>query len=91
MRRLYKDALISAGALLIVLIALMAIDGRVRQQVMMAVSGAASPGAVVEAGGQAQYLGGVLLSAAREQSIDHAPIVIFVGAASVLVVFMLRL
>jgi hypothetical protein len=91
MRRLYKDALISAGALLIVLIALMAIDGRVRAQVTMAVSGASSPVAVVEAGGQARYVAGVLLSAAREQSIDHAPIVIFVGAASVLVAFMLRL
>jgi hypothetical protein len=90
-RRLFKDALVSASALLIVLVALMAVDHRVREQITVAMSGAASPEAVVAAGGQVSYVTGVLLSAAREQSIDHAPIVIFVAAASVLVIFMLRL
>ena len=91
MRQLFKDALVSAGALLIVVIALTAIDGRVRAQVGAAVSGAASPQAVASAGGKVRYLAGVITSAAREQSINHAPMVIFVVAATVLVTFTLRL
>ena len=91
MRRFYKDALVSAGALLIVLGALMAVDGRVREQVSNVLSGATSTQAVASAGGELQHVAGILFSAARDQSIDHAPMVIFVVAATVLVLFMLRL
>jgi hypothetical protein len=90
-RRVFKDALVSAGALLIVLTALMAIDGRVRAQIGAAVSGAASPEGVTGAGGKVLYLAGVVTSAARDQSINHAPMVIFVVAATVLVTLTLRL
>ena len=91
MRRMFNDALVSAGALLIVLVALMAVDGRVRSQVTNAVSGVSSPQAVAGTGGKVRYVAGVVVSAAREQSIDHAPMVIFVVAATVLVTFMLKL
>jgi hypothetical protein len=90
-RRRFNDALVSAGALLIVLVALMAVDGRVRNQVTSAVTGVSSPHAVAASGGKVRYVAGVVVSAAREQSIEHAPMVIFVVAASVLVTFMLRL
>jgi hypothetical protein len=88
---MFNDALVSAGALLIVLVALMAVDGRVRSQVLNAVSGVSSPQAVAGTGGKVRYVAGVVASAAREQSIEHAPMVIFVVAATVLVTFMLRL
>ena len=91
MRRFYKDALVTTGALLIVLGALMAVDERVRQQVTSALSSASSPQAVAGAGGELQHITLVLFSAARDQSIEHAPMVLFVLAASVLVLFMLRL
>lgn len=91
MRRFHKDALVSVGALLIVLGALMAVDGRVREQVTNALAGASSAQAVAGAGGEVQHLASILFSAARDQSIEHAPMVLFVGAASVLVLFMLRL
>jgi len=90
-RRTLRDALVSAGALLVVLVALMTIDPRVRDHVGLAVSGASSPEAIADAGGQIHYVAGVVLSAARDQSIEHAPMVIFVLAATVLVLFMLRL
>jgi hypothetical protein len=90
-RRVFNDALVSAGALLIVVIALMAVDTRVRAQVTSAMSGASSPQSVAGAGGKVRYLATVVVSAAREQSIEHAPMVIFVVAASILVMFMLRL
>ena len=91
MRRVFNDALVSAGALLIVLAALMAVDGRVRAQVTAAVSGASTPHAVAGAPGKLRYVAGVVVSAARDQSIDNAPIVIFVVAATVLVTCALRL
>ena len=91
MRRFHKDALVSAGALLIVLAALMAVDGRVREQVADVFSGATSTQSVASAGGGLQHVAGILFSAARDQSIDHAPMVLFVVAATVLVLFMLRL
>jgi hypothetical protein len=86
-----KDVLLSAGALLLVLFALMLVDGRVREHVGRAVAGSASPQAVAAAGGQLQYVAGVILTTARDQSIEHAPMVMFVVAAAVLVAFMLRL
>jgi hypothetical protein len=91
MRRMFRNAGVSAGALLVVVATLVVVDARVRDRVAAGVSGAASPRAIADAGGQASYVAGVLLSAARDQSIDHAPMVIFVVAATVLVVFMLRL
>ena len=91
MRRVFRDALVSAGALLVVLVALMTIDPRVRDHVGVALSGASSPEAIAEAGGHVRYVAGVVMSAARDQSIAHAPMVIFVLAATVLVLFMLRL
>ena len=86
----FKDALVTAGALLLVLFALMFVDGRVREQVGNAVSGA-SPHAIADAGGQVRLVAAAVATAARDQSIEHAPMVMFVVAAGVLVLFMLRL
>ena len=91
MRRFWNDAVVSAGALLIVLAALMLVDGRVRERVGNLVSGASSPAVIADAGSELQSLGGVLIAVARDQSIDHAPMLMFVVAATVLVLFMLRL
>ena len=90
-RRGFKDAIVSAGALLIVLFALAFVDGRVRDQVGRALSGASSPRALAEAGGQLHYVAAVVFAVARDQSVEHAPMVMFVVAATVLVLFMLRL
>ena len=91
MRRFLKEGLVSAGALLLIVIALMAVDGRVRERIDQAMSAASSPQTLADTGERAWNVAGVMFSAARSQSIDHAPLVIFVTAASALVVFMLRL
>ena len=70
-----------------VLIALMSIDARVREQVRSVV---ASTSEVQNAGTRLADVGAVLFDAARTQSIDHAPMVIFIAAATVLVLFMVR-
>ena len=87
---MFKDALISSAALLILLIALVAIDHRVRERVEAAVQGDLSS-EVRSATSMAGEVASVVMIAARDQSIDHAPMVVFVFAATVLVLGMLRL
>ena len=90
MHRVFKDALISGAALIILLVALVAIDDRVRARFEAAVQGDLSSD-VRSATSMASDVVGVLVIAARDQSIDHAPMVVFVFAATVLVLGMLRL
>lgn len=87
---MFKDALISGAALIILLIALVAIDERVRARVEAAMQGDLSSD-VRSATSMASDVASVLVIAARDQSIDHAPMVVFVFAATVLVLGMLRL
>ena len=86
MRRVFNDALISMGALAILFVTLVSIDERVRDYLSLAVRDANA----ADAGAGLVNLGGVLLLAARDQSLAHAPLTIFVVAAVVLVLFMLR-
>ena len=86
-RRAWSDVLISGGVLLFVLITLMSIDVRVRDQVRMVLGTTSS---VQAAGGTIGEVGTVLFDAARTQSIDHGPMMIFIAAATVLVLFMVR-
>jgi hypothetical protein len=86
-RRVWSDALISVGVLLFVLITLISIDVRVREQ-MRTILGTTST--VQAAGSRIEEVGSVLFEAARTQSIDHGPMMIFVAAATALVLFMAR-
>lgn len=90
MQRVVKDALISGAALIILLVGLVAIDHRVRERVQAAVQGDLSAD-VRSATSMASDVASVIVIAARDQSIDHAPMVVFVFAATVLVLGMLRL
>ena len=87
MRRAAQDALISMGALAILLLALVSIDARVREHAGRIMNGAASG----DFGGeQLSTIGSMVLLAARDQSVAHAPLAIFVAAAAVLLLAMLR-
>ena len=79
----------SAGTVAILLLVLVAFDDRVRDQFSRRV--AAHP-TVALAGVWRQLgdIGAVVVSAARDQSLGHAPLLIFALAAAVLVLFMLR-
>ena len=90
MRRAFGDALISAGALTCLLLAFIVSSDRVREQVSLRFSGAHGSSELMNAGTQVRDLASVIFEAARDQSLEHAPLVIFVVAASVLVLFMLR-
>jgi len=86
MRRVLNDALISAGALVVLLVMLVSIDGRVRDQI----AGSMRYASVAGTGAQIGNVGSIVLEAVLEQSVAHAPLAIFSVAAVVLVLFMLR-
>ena len=87
MQRMCSDALVSGAVVVVVLITLMSIDVRVREQVRMVLG---TTSGVQAAGGRVGDVGTVLFEAARTQSIDHGPLMIFIAAATVLVLFMVR-
>jgi hypothetical protein len=88
-RRRFVEVLMSVGAVTLLLIALVALDVRVREQVSRRFMVRPS----VEMTTTVTYVRNtahVIAAAARTQSFAHAPLLIFTLAASVLVVFMLR-
>jgi hypothetical protein len=89
MRRVIGDALVSVGTLGLLLLGLMSVDARVRERVAQIVT---SPGSadLTGVGLQVREVASVVLTAARDQSIEHAPLMIFTVAAVVLVLFMVR-
>jgi hypothetical protein len=89
MRRVFGDAMISLCALLLLLILLVSIDPRVREQ-MSGVWDSRGASAIHGVSSQMREVSTVVLSAARDHSIDNAPLMIFALAATVLVLFMLR-
>ena len=89
MRRAFGDAMISLGAVLLLVMMLVTIDPRVREQVSGAWGGPGSP-RVATISSQMREVTSVVVTAARDHSIDNAPLMIFALAATVLVLFMLR-
>ena len=89
MRGVFGEALMSAGSVAVLLIVLVAADDRVREQISQRFMTRPSV-ELASAGHQVSSLTSVIISAARSQSIAHAPLLIFALAASVLVLFMLR-
>jgi hypothetical protein len=89
MRRVFREALMSAGTVVILLLLLIAFDDRVRDQVSRRVVAHPSQ-ELASVGRQARDLTSVIAAAARDQSLGHAPLLIFTLGAAVLVLFMLR-
>jgi hypothetical protein len=88
-RRFVNDAVVSLGALTLLIVMLVAIDDRVREQITTRFH--AGPTAQIsDLGSRLQDVAAIVAVAARHQSIEHAPLVIFVVAATVLTLFMLR-
>jgi hypothetical protein len=88
--RAFSDVLISVAALLTLIVMLAAFDVRVREQISLRVGAGNGSTQVADAGVAIRDVVSVVVAAVRDQSIAHAPLVIFVLAATVLVLFMLR-
>jgi hypothetical protein len=90
MRRALSDGIISAAALLLLLIMLVSVDDRVRERVSGLVGTSSSPSELVHAGQEVTGFANLLFDVVRDQSVSHAPLVIFGVASAVLVIFMVR-
>src|SRR5262249_28164773 len=88
MRRAFGEALLSAGTVIVGLFGLVSLDDRVRGEV--AIRWSTPTQELASAGHHASALTAVIAQAARDQSLAHAPMLIFALAATVLVLFMLR-
>ncbi len=90
MQRVIKDALISVGAVVVLIVALVSIDDRVRQRVAEILRTPPSSAEIAGTGAQVAQVSNLVFKAVRDQSVENAPMVIFGVAATVLVLFMLR-
>jgi hypothetical protein len=89
MRGAYREALMSAGAMTILLLALFAGDARIRDQFSQRF--VARPSLeLASVDRQVRDVTTAIAHAASAQSRAHAPLLIFSVAAAVLVLFMLR-
>lgn len=84
-----RESATSALSFSIVLAALVSIDPRVRERFWSLFENP-TEGALLPLGDRLGDLGSVLLSAARDQSIENAPLLIFSVVGVMLVAFMLR-
>ena len=83
------ETTISLFGLVVLLVALVSMDDRVRERVAnMAMTSNSSQ--LANSGKQVTSLVSVLFDAVKDQSVAHAPLVIFGAAAVVLVLFMVR-
>jgi hypothetical protein len=89
MTRGFKEGVGSAVCFVGVLAALVSVDPRVRDRFWELFSGAAS-GDVSPVTNRLSELGGAVIDAARHQSIENAPMLVFAAVGAVLVMFMLR-
>jgi hypothetical protein len=89
MRRALGDVFLSTIAVATLLIALVAIDERVRLQVAELIDAQTST-SVKDVSANLGDVVEVVATAVRDQGIEHATLVIFVLAATVLVLFMVR-
>jgi hypothetical protein len=89
MSRGFVEALMSAGAVTLLLLALVAIDPRVREQISEPFASRPSI-ALASAGSRVRDVTNAIAKAARDKSLANAPLLIFGLSATVLVLFMLR-
>jgi hypothetical protein len=90
-RRWFGDALISIAALAVLLTLIASVNERVRQEVSLRLTSTHAQADIAEVAADMHDAAGTVIEAARHQSIEHAPLLVFVIAACVLVAFMLRL
>src|SRR5262245_42404168 len=90
MRRATSDFVLSACALVVLVGALAAFDPRVKSEISLRMNGARASTELVAAGYKAQSLGALVVQAVKAQAEQNAPMMIFVVAATVLTIFMVR-
>lgn len=90
LRRTLGDLLLSACAMAIIMATLVAFDGRVRDEVSYRLHGGPPSADVVVAKARARSFVALVASVARDKSQHHASLMMFLGAATMLTVVMVR-
>jgi len=88
-RRPFAGALAAGGGVFTLIAGLAVVDNGIRQYIAHFFRGGASA-EVTAAGFYLQGLTSVVMQAVRDQSLEHAPLIVFGLAAGVLTIFMLR-
>lgn len=81
-----QQALVSTGVFAVIVMALVTVDARVRDRFEML----ASSGDAMSWADRTSSLGEVIVSAAKHQSIENAPLVVFATAGALLFLFMVK-
>ena len=89
-RRPFASGLAAAGGVCALLIGLAAIDDRVRDQLVSAFARQGPTEEIATLGSRIKEIVTVIAQAVQDQSIEHAPMVIFALVAMVLLLFMTR-
>jgi hypothetical protein len=89
-RRAVLDGALTIVPPLLLLAFLVGYDDRVREQLTLRLAPERASHALVAAGSTMRSLAAVLAEAGRDQSIAHAPLLIFAMAAGALTLFMVR-
>ena len=84
-----RETLLSIVCLAMLVSALIAVDGRVRERFSLLFTQVSSEG-VGTWGDRAQSLGAAIVQAAHDQAVNQAPLLVFAGVGLVLLIFMLR-
>lgn len=82
-----QQALASTAVFVLIVVVLVSVDERVRDRFQELASGGETIGSWSD---RAAFLGNTVMTAARQQSIENAPLVIFATAGAVLFLFMVR-
>jgi hypothetical protein len=89
-RRAISDSMLTAAGALAVVTGLVLIDDRVRHEIALQMTVTRPSVELVSVGARVRDLAMVIFQAAHDQSLAHAPLVIFAIAGFVLFLFMLR-
>ena len=89
-RRPFAGGLTSLGGVLALAIGLAAVDDRVRDQFARVFTSRGPTEEITTVGSRLNEIALIAAQAVRDQSIDHAPLVIFALAAAILVLLMTR-
>jgi hypothetical protein len=89
-RRPVLDAVLTIAPPMLLLASLVAYDERVREQLTLRLAPDRAANVLISAGATARSLVTVLVEAGHDQSLAHAPLLIFAMAATALTLFMVR-
>jgi hypothetical protein len=81
---------VAAGSFCTLLLGLAAIDDRVRDRIALALGSGGPTREITTVGSHLNEIASIAFQALRDQSIEHAPLVIFALAALVLVLLLTR-